>query len=207
MLDISSGMGLTRILDLIVLILLATILLMPRPDASVKPALTVDAERRERVAELQAVLAGHPDDAAASLELANIYLDGHRPDWALAAVTAALKFHPDDYRLQQVRAIAYADRFESAPAYAAAQEALALCEHVPPAAGAPACDETAHSRIALLVSTLKSIANVDMRGAPYAAKDRIFHELHPVFVPRPKAKKPTGEKAAGENPAAAPKHP
>lgn len=195
-------MGITRILDLIVLILLATILLMPRPDASVKPALTVDAERRERVAELQAVLAGHPDDAAASVELANISLDGHRPDWALAAVTAALKFHPDDYRLQQVRAIAYADRFEGAPAYAAAQQALALCESAP-AAGAAACDDTAHSRIALLVSTLKSIANVDMRGAPYAAKDRIFHELHPVYVPRPKAKKPAGEKPA----VAAPKHP
>src|SRR5579885_3245673 len=102
-------MGLTRILDLIVVILLATIILMPRPDASVKPALTVDAERRERVAELQSVLIGHPDDAAASLELANIYLDGHRPDWALATVTTALGHHPDDYRLQHVRAIAYAD--------------------------------------------------------------------------------------------------
>ncbi len=191
-------MGLTRILDLIVLILLATILLMPRPDASVKPALTVDAERRERVAELQAVVAGHPDDAVASLELANIYLDGHRPDWALAAVTGALKFHPADYRLQQVRALAYADRFEAAPAYAAAEEALALCEQAP-----SACDDTAHSRIALLVSTLKSIANVDMRGAPYAAKDRIFHALHPVYVPRPKAKKPAGEKPA----AVAPNHP
>lgn len=181
-------MGITRILDLLVVILLATIILMPRPDASVKPALTVDAERRERVAELQSVLAGHPDDAAASLELANIFLDGHRPDWALASVTSALKFHPDDFRLQHVRAIAYADRFESTPAYEAAQVALALCDQ------APSCDETSHSRIALLVSTLKSIAGVDMRGAPYAAKERIFHQLHPVFVPKPKAKKPAPEK-------------
>ena len=31
-------MGITRILDLIVIILLATILLMPRPDATVKAA-------------------------------------------------------------------------------------------------------------------------------------------------------------------------
>lgn len=199
-------MGLTRILDLIVLILLATILLMPRPDASVKPALAVDAERRERVAELQAVLAGHPDDAGASLELANIFLDGHRPDWALAAVSTARKFHPDDYRLQQVRAIAYADRFEAAPAYAAAQEAQALCERAP-ASGATACDDTARSRIALLVSTLKAIANVDMRGAPYAAKDRIFHELHPVFVPRPKANGKTKKPAAEKPAATAPNHP
>jgi hypothetical protein len=196
-------MGLTRILDLIVIILLATILLMPRPDASVKPALNVDAERRERVAELQSVLAGHPEDAAASLELANIFLDGHRPDWALATVTSAMKFHPDDYRLQHVRAIAFADRFEAAPAYAAAQQALALCDRAP-IGGGPACDDTAHSRIALLASTLKSIANVDMREAPYAAKDRIFHALHPAWVPRPKAKKAAAAKPAG---APAPNHP
>jgi len=184
-LDIGRVMGLTRILDLIVIILLATILLMPRPDASVKPALAVDGELRERVAELQSILIGKPDDAGASLELANIFLDGHRPDWALATATAATKFHPDDFRLQHVRAIAYADRFESAPAYEAAESALALCEK----ATAPACDDASHSRIALLVSTLKSIANVDMRGAPYAAKERIFHQLHPVFVPKPKAPK------------------
>ena len=120
-------MGVTRILDLIVIILLATILLMPRPDATVKPALNVDGERRERVAELQSILMGHPDDAAASLELANIYLDGHRPDWALAAATTALRFHGNDYRLHHLRAIAYADRFESAPAFeAAAAGAVAL---------------------------------------------------------------------------------
>lgn len=190
-------MGITRILDLIVVLLLATIILMPRPDASVKPALNIDAERRERVAELQSVLTGHPDDAAASLELANIFLDGHRPDWALSAVSAALKFHPDDYRLQHVRAIAYADRFESTPAYEAAQDALVLCEK------APSCDDASHSRIALLASTLKSIAGVDMRGKPYAAKERIFQSLHPVYVPRPKKPKA----GAGSSPASGPKKP
>ena len=40
------AMGITRILDLIVIILLATILLMPRPDATVKAG----AERRRRAA-------------------------------------------------------------------------------------------------------------------------------------------------------------
>jgi hypothetical protein len=185
-------MGLTRILDLIVIILLATIILMPRPDASVKPALTVDPERRERVAELQSILIGHPDDAASAIELANIFLDGHRPDWALAAVTATLRFHPDDYRLQHVRAIAYADRFEAAPAYAAAQAALALCEREPPVAGVPPCDEAVHGRISLLDHTLASVADVDMKKVPYLAKERILQQLHPAFLakPRPQAKAP-----------------
>ena len=82
-------MGVTRILDLIVIILLATVVLMPRPDASVKPALALDPERRARVAELQSILIGRPDAVDASVELANIFLDGHRPDWALATVSAA----------------------------------------------------------------------------------------------------------------------
>ena len=88
-------MRVTRILDLIVLLLLATVLLMPRPDATVKPALAVDAELSDRVAELQSVLVGKPDDAAAALELANIYLDGHRPDWALATVGPLARVRPD----------------------------------------------------------------------------------------------------------------
>ncbi len=191
-------MGVTRILDLIVIVLLATILLMPRPDATVKPALNVDGERRERVAELQSILIGHPDDAAATLELANIYLDGHRPDWALAAATSAARFHPDDYRLHHLRAIAYADRFESAPAYEAAQQALALCERAAQPPGVPACDEAVRGRISLLTTTLQAIAHVDMKGAPYLAKEKILHELHPAFLPRPKQK---------AKPAAAPVHP
>ena len=39
-----APMGVTRILDLIIIALLATVVLLPRPDASVKPALTLDAE-------------------------------------------------------------------------------------------------------------------------------------------------------------------
>jgi hypothetical protein len=193
-------MGLTRILDLIVIILLATILLMPRPDASVKPALAVDGERRERVAELQSILIGHPDDPDASLELANIFLDGHRPDWALAAVSAALRSHASDYRLQHVRAIAYADRFEGVPAYEAAGVALALCDREPPAAGVPRCDDATRSRLALLTRTLEAVARVDMKKAPYLAKERIFQQLHPAFLrkPRPIAPKNTAAKTAAE---------
>jgi hypothetical protein len=179
-------MRVTRTLDLIVLVLLATVLLMPRPDATVKAALAVDPELRDRVAELQSILAGKPDSVDAALELANIYLDGHRPDWALATVTPLAAAHPDDYRLQHLRAIAYADRFEGAPAFAAATQALALCERA--ATNAPACGDAAHARLVLLRSALESVATVDMKNQPYLAKDRIFRELHPVFVPRPKSK-------------------
>lgn len=180
-------MGVTRLLDLIVLVLLAAVVLLPRPDASVKPALTLDAERRARVAELQSVLVGRPEDADASVELANIFLDGHRPDWALATITAAAKYHPNDYRVHNVRAIAYADRFEGEPAFAAAQRAFELCDATPPPAGAPACGDAARSRLALLSATLGEVSKVDMKRQPYLAKDRIFKSLHPTYIPKPKS--------------------
>jgi Flp pilus assembly protein TadD len=193
-------MGVTRILDLIIIILLATMVLMPRPDASVKPALTLDPERRARVAELQSILIGKPDAVDASLELANIFLDGHRPDWALATVTAAAKFHPNDYRVHHVRAIAYADRFEGEPAFAAAPRAAELCDATPPPAGAPACGDAARSRLTLLAAALQEVSKVDMKKQPYIAKDRIFKTLHPTFIPKPKA-------PAAKTAPAAPKQP
>jgi hypothetical protein len=199
-------MRVTRILDLIVLLLLATVLLMPRPDATVKPALALDPELGDRVAELQSVLVGKPDDADAALELANIYLDGHRPDWALATVGPLARARPDDFRFQHLRAIAYADRFEGAPAFEAASRALALCEHAP--AGMPACGDAVHARLALLRSALESVAAVDMKNQPYLAKDRIYRELHPVYVPRPrpKAKQPPAP-APGANAPTPPQKP
>src|SRR5215471_3875063 len=181
-------MRITRILDLMVILLLATVVLMPRPDVTVKPALSVDPELRDRVAELQSILIGHPDALDPALEAANIYLDGHRPDWALATVDGALKAHPDDYRLHHLRAIAYADRFEGQPAFGAAAKALELCERVPPPAGSPACGEAARARLGLLRTTLESVSKVDMRNQPYLAKERIFESLHPVFIPRRKPK-------------------
>jgi hypothetical protein len=195
-------MSVTRILDLIVLVLIATVLLMPRPDATVKPALAVDPELADRVAELQTVLVGNPDDADAALELANIYLDGHRPDWALATVGPLARAHPDDYRFQHLRAIGYADRFEGAPAFEAARRALDLCERAP--AGGPPCGDAVHARLALLTSTLESIASVDMRNQPYLAKERIFRELHPVYVPKPSRKTPNIKLAPSQPGAPAP---
>jgi hypothetical protein len=177
-------MRVTRILDLIVIVLLAVVLLMPRPDVTVKAALKLPPERRERVAELQAVLAASPAAVEPAIELANIYLDGHRPDWALATLGSVLPSHEGDFRLHHLRAIAYADRFESAPAFEAASRALALCERDD---AASPCGEGDRARLNLLKSTLQSVAAIDMRKNPALAKEKIMGSLHPVWVPRKKA--------------------
>lgn len=177
-------MRLTRILDILVLLLLATVLVMPRPDATVKTALVLAPERRERAAELQAHLLGSPDDVPASLELADLFLDGHRPDWALATVGHLLPAHADDYRLQLRRAVAYADRFEASPAFEAADRARTLCEGSP-VPGVPPCDEAVRGRITLLRDTLDRIKGLDMRTNLAVAKDKIFEGLHPVWLMKP----------------------
>lgn len=182
-------MRVTRILDLIIIVLLAVVLLMPRPDVTVKAALKLSPERRERVAELQAVMLGSPDAVEPAIELANIYLDGHRPDWALATVGAVFSGHEDDFRLHHLRAIAYADRFESPPAFDAASRALALCDRAQQPAVAP-CGDADRSRLSLLKSTLASIKSIDMRNNPALAKEKIFESLHPVWVPKKKPKPP-----------------
>lgn len=183
-------MRVTRLLDLIVIVLLATVLLMPRPDVTVKAALRLSPERRERVAELQAAMLGQDDPVPEAIELADLYLDGHRPDWALATVGAVLPLHQDDYRLHHLRAVAYADRFESDPAFQSASRALALCER--PAPALPTCGEAARSRLHLLHATLGSVAGVDMRENPALAKEKIFEQLRPTFIPR----RPKGPAAA-----------
>lgn len=183
-------MRVTRILDIFVLLLLAVLLILPRPDATAKAALPLAAAQRERVAELQSSLLGQPDDVNARLELANLFLDGHRPDWALATIQPALALHDRDYRLQDVRAIAYADRFEAPPAFAAATISLGLCERFAagdPVAHIPPCGEAAHARLSLLHDTLERIHGLDMKSNLPLAKERILEALHPAWIPRPRA--------------------
>jgi hypothetical protein len=176
----------TRVLDLAVLLLVAVLVLLPRPDVTVQPGLKLEPERRLRVAELEATLAASPGDLAASLELADLFMDGRRPDWALSTVQNALARAPQDHRLYARRSLALADHFEAGPAYQAAARALALCE----AGSSAPCSEAEHTRLALVKDTLDRVKLVDMRNDPNTAKENILRALHPTFIPKPKAKSP-----------------
>jgi hypothetical protein len=175
---------LSRVLDLAVLLLVAVAVLLPRPDVKVQPGLRLDPERRERVAELEATLLAAPGDPAMSLELADLYLDARRPDWALAAVGAAIDRAPQDHRLFARRGLALADHFEAGPAFQAVAKALALCE-----AGSTApCGEAEHARLSFLRDTLDKVKGLDMRQDPNTAKERLLRALHPAYIPPAKKK-------------------
>jgi hypothetical protein len=178
----------SRIFDLAILVLLAVAILMPRPNVKVKPAMADDSPARQRVAELQAQLAGTPGDAAAALELAGIFMDVSHPEWALAALDSALAAHPDDHRIHLARSLAFVDFFEAGYAYAEARRALTLCE----GGSAVPCDEAEHGRMVILKNTLERIKHMDMRRDPNSAKAQIIRGLRPTFIPRPKPK--TGPK-------------
>jgi hypothetical protein len=169
------------VLDLAVLALVAVAVLIPRPDAQVQTALKLDGERALRVAELEAQLAAEPGAPAAALELADLFLDAHHPDWALAAVGEALDRTPADHRLHGRRALALADHFEATPAFAAAEKALALCR----AGSSVPCSETERSRLELLHRTLASVNGLDMRSDPNTARIRIMQALRPAYIPTP----------------------
>jgi hypothetical protein len=186
----------TRVLDLAVLGLCAVVVLLPRPDVRVQPGLRLDPERRLRVAELEATLVADPGEPAASLELSDLFLDAHRPDWALATATRALDRAGRDHRLHTRRALALADHYEAGPAYAAAEQALALCRQ---GSTAP-CNDTERTRLELLHSTLERVRDIDMRQNPNAARERIMKALRPAFIPRPPATRPA-TKPATKSPA------
>jgi hypothetical protein len=173
---------LSRVLDVAVLLLIAVAVLLPRPDVRVQPGLRLDAERRGRVAELEAELLASPGELTASLELADLFLDAHRPDWALSTLGRAIERAPHDHRLHMRRSLALADHFEAGPAYHAAAKALALCDG---GSTAP-CSDTARSRIELLRSTLAGVKDIDMRKDPNSAKQRILEALRPAYIPKQK---------------------
>ena len=186
----------TRVLDLAILLLLAAAILMPRPDVKIKPALPPDAAMRQRVAELQTQLLATPGNAAAALELADVFMDLRHPDWALASLAGALDGHPDDHRLHHLASLALADHFEPGYAYAEAQKALTLCE----SGSSVACGEAERGRLDLLKSALERIKNMDMRRNPNSAKEALIKGLRLTFIPKKAAQKPGKKDASAKKP-------
>jgi hypothetical protein len=192
----------TRILDVAVLLLLGVAIVLPRPDVRVQPALVVSEGDRDRVAELQGRLLQVPGDVDAALELADIFLDAHHPDWALATLTPALEAHPDDHRLVSRRSLALADHYEAGAAYRSASRALALCR----GGSTVKCGEGELSRLELLVATLERVKDMDMRKTPNAAKEQILKALRPAYIP-PKKKTAAKDPAAkAPPPPSSPQH-
>jgi len=160
-----------QILEVVVFLMIAVAVLLPRPDVKVKPALGLGPAERDRLALLQVAAAKGPLDTEAALEMSDLLMDGGRPDWALSVITRALDEAPRDHRLHLRRAMALAERFETEPAFKASERALALCE------SSAGCSASEVARLRYLKSSLKSISGIDIRENANLAKERLIRGL------------------------------
>lgn len=170
-----------RVLDVAVFLMVGFAVLLPRPDARAKPALALDALSRARVAELQQRLRADRGDAAVALELAELLIDGARPEFAVLVLAPAIERHPDDWRLHLRRALALADHYDLAFAFAAAERARELCAA---GAGPVPCREPDQARLDLLHGALARVKDIDARKDPNTVKERLLGSLRPAWWPR-----------------------
>jgi hypothetical protein len=190
-----------RFLDIVGLVALAFVVLIPRPSVEVKPAVEkLDANTERRIAELQAALLGDPKDLEAAIEVAEIYREVHRPEWALATLGPLRANATNDYRVWFGISMAHAERFEFEDAYRTLGQALAACGK---GQGAAACGAAAETRMRLVYTGLKRIMDqkIDPHRHPELVQEIMYQTLRNVrnrpppktAAPPSPAKTPSGK--------------
>jgi hypothetical protein len=170
-------------LDAFAVILVGLVLLFPEAGVVVHPALErAGTHELDRIAELQAHMVGHPDDAEAAIELSELFLWQWRPDWSLATLGGVLTRHPDDFRLHFGMAVAHADRFDFRSAKASIDSAEAACQHDP-----VRCSEANRVRMSVFDRAVGDVLaqHVNPLKDPNRAKEIIDSVMHTAKIPRP----------------------
>ena len=131
---------------------------------------------------------GKPESVDAGLELANIYLDGHRPDWALATVGRCCarprRLPPAPPARHRVRGPLRVGR----PRSRRRRKALELCEGTR-RRRTPACGDAVHAASPCCARRCESIAGVDMENQPLPREGAHLPRAAPGLraeAPRPK---------------------
>jgi hypothetical protein len=166
-----------RFFDIIAVVVLAVVVLMPRPGVVVQAAVEkLDRETEQRIAELQAALLGDPQNLAAAIEVAEIYRTIHRPEWALATLGPFRERAAADYRVFFGIAMAQAERFELADAHDALGRALAACARN---AGPVPCGAAPEARMRMVHMGLQRVidSKIDPRKHPEVVAEAMFGSL------------------------------
>ncbi len=169
-----------RILDVLALALVALVLLMPKPGIKTKAGLDgLDDAQRARSADLERLRTARPDDVGVAAALADLYLRGHRPEWALQTLSP-LEGQPD-HRVGLGLAMAHADRYELAEAKRALDLASGAC------AKDAGCTEPERARLALFHRSFDRVVADGVRfdDDPHRARALILEGLHNARVPGP----------------------
>lgn len=196
----------TRLIDLIAVLIVALLVLLPQPGVVVQPALVGDKADLDRLAVLEDAVFRAPDDIEAAVELGRVYLRAEQPAWALAVLRPHLG--AGDYRVHQVMASAYATLLKPDLALKEAEAGIKACE-----TAGPRCPEPAFIRLQYIANLVRDLAQlgIDPAREPLKAKLRVQAELRAAkaLPPSPSARKPVAPPAPGksQNPAPAPPAP
>jgi hypothetical protein len=198
----------TRLIDLIAVLIVALVVLLPQPGVVVQPALLGDKADLDRLAVLEDAVFRAPDDVDSAVELGRAYLRAEQPAWAVAALRPHLT--KSDYRVHQVMASAYATLLKPDLALKEAEAGIKACE-----AAGPRCPEPASIRLAYIANLVRDLAQlgIDPAREPLKAKQRVQAELRATkarppslfpMKPAPTPTPPSDAKAPGPTPTLTP---
>lgn len=201
----------TRLIDLIAVLIVGLLVLLPQPGVVVQPALLGDKADLDRLAVLEDAVFRAPDDVDSAVELGRAYLRAEQPGWAVAALRPHLT--KSDYRVHQVMASAYATLLKPDLALKEAEAGIKACE-----AAGPRCPEPASIRLAYIANLVRDLAQlgIDPAREPLKAKQRVQAELRATkarppsmfpMKPAPTPPPPSDNKAPGPATSPAPSPP
>lgn len=181
----------TRLIDLIAVLIVALLVLLPQPGVVVQPALVGDKADLDRLAVLEDAVFRAPDDVEAAVELGRVYLRAEQPAWALAVLRPHLG--TGDYRVHQVMASAYATLLKPDLALKEAEAGIKACE-----TAGPRCPEPAFIRLQYIANLVRDLAQlgIDPAREPLKAKQRVQAELRAAKALPPSPSKGSGKPAA-----------
>src|SRR5262245_34132029 len=145
----------SRLFDLIALLIVAVVVLLPQPSIQAYPAVEGDQADLDRLAALEDAHYGRPGDPQVAIELGRAYLQVEQPAWALATLPLQ---EGGPYEAHQVAAFAYATLLRPKDALREAEAGLSACERV-------GCSDTARIRLSYLAELMRKpvAAGVDPR--------------------------------------------
>src|SRR5262245_1333385 len=136
----------TRLFDLIAVLIVAVVVLLPQPSIQAYPAAFGDQADLDRLAALEDAHYLRPGDGRTAVELARAYLQVEQPGWALATLEPLLA--GGTYEVHQVAAFAYATLLRPADALREAEAGIAACEK-------GGCSETARIRLSYIAELMR----------------------------------------------------
>jgi hypothetical protein len=173
------------LLDIAALAVLVILIVLPMPSRAIDVLYVHDrAPLGPEIAEAQADLARHPDDAIAASRLSDLLVRARQTDWAVrVAARAAQVPSPQKWRAQVAAAAAQAERVEFGPALEWAQRAMATCEEP-----GQDCPDFEKARLEMYVNALRAgwDSGIDPRTNPQGFQDAVRKTAPVIRNQKPK---------------------